>query len=85
MPGFALVPLTSSICQWRATDAEAWKADYKQFFQDRTIYGLSDKGDLVRLRQRLSGIDSHIADWECWISSVGEIGTLVMMVGALLS
>ncbi|KAI1295715.1 hypothetical protein F5Y03DRAFT_302449 [Xylaria venustula] len=84
LPGFALIPLPGSITQWRATSESAWRADYELHFQVRTIYGVSDNGDLVKLRQRSSGIDSEVVMWEDWLASVGDFGTLVMVAASLL-
>ncbi|KAI0433821.1 hypothetical protein F5Y09DRAFT_297620 [Xylaria sp. FL1042] len=84
LPGFALIPLPGSMTQWRATSENAWRADYELHFQVRTIYGVSDNGDLIKLHQRSSGIDSEVATWEDWLASVGDFGTLVMVAASLL-
>ncbi|KAI0967749.1 hypothetical protein F4678DRAFT_444513 [Xylaria arbuscula] len=84
LPGFALIPLPGSISQWRATSESAWRTDYELHFQARAIYGVSDNGDLVKLRQRSSGIDSEVVMWEDWLAYVGDFGTLVMVAASLL-
>ncbi|KAI1323470.1 hypothetical protein F5Y16DRAFT_383629 [Xylariaceae sp. FL0255] len=81
---FALIPLPGSIPQWTATNEKDWRADYELHFQSRTLHGVSDKGDLIKLQQRSSGIYSEIASWEDWLASVGDIGTVIMAMASLL-
>lgn len=84
MTGFALVPLASSSTLWHADTAEKWKVEFEDTYQERMIYGMSIRGELIRLQQRSTGIDSTVADWEGWHAGMGDMGTLTMIAASLV-
>ena len=84
LAGFVLIPLPSGTTQWEARDLDTWSREFELNYRERTIYGLSDTGDLKMLRQRGSDITINDASWEPWLASVGSIGGLVLMAGSLL-
>lgn len=48
------------------------------------IYGLSESGDLAKLQISDDGISTSLAEWEGWSANVGDLATLVMIIGELL-
>lgn len=52
------------------------------------MYGVSDSGDLTKLVLIFSGdafsCAQSVGNWDEWRAEVGDLGTLVMMVAALL-
>lgn len=80
---FALVTLASSSARWGVADAGQWRTDRDNYSQARTLCGLSKSGDLLRLCQMRSFIETTPAQWKEWISIVDSIGGLVMMAGYL--
>lgn len=84
LPGFILIPLPSITTLWNAEDVEGWKTVFRLCYEERTLYGLSEAGALTRLKKTDAGIQFSIAEWEEWSAEVSDMGTLVMIVGALL-
>jgi hypothetical protein len=82
--GFAIVPLPSNVTLWSARDIEQWQAEFSVCYEERTIYGLSETGQLMKLQQDSAGIQSSIAKWGEWSATVGELGSLVAIAGTLL-
>ncbi|KAM6478420.1 hypothetical protein HDV62DRAFT_191497 [Trichoderma sp. SZMC 28011] len=85
--GFVLVPLANNASLWNADNTEEWRTEFVLCNKERKIHGLSQTGVLTKLQLadecvRLSKLSS--LEWEEWRAEVGEIGTLVMIVGALL-
>lgn len=83
MDGFALVPLPSTTTLWQAATADKWGHEFESTYQERTIYGVSTAGELIRLRQRLNGIDSAVTEWDEWNAGMGEMGTLITSTASL--
>lgn len=84
MAGFLIVPLASNAALWNAKYVEQWTVEFGLYYEERTIYGLAESGELTRLRQNEVGIQSSMVEWEEWTAGVGEIGTLVMTAGTLV-
>ncbi|GAW26065.1 putative c6 finger domain protein [Rosellinia necatrix] len=84
MGGLVLVPLPSSAALWKIEDFEQWKPEYRKWHEEHTIYALSEIGDLIRLQVVDSTLAPNIAEWEGWSVEVGELATLVMIIGELL-
>nr|XP_036579096.1 uncharacterized protein CTRU02_11025 [Colletotrichum truncatum]KAF6786527.1 hypothetical protein CTRU02_11025 [Colletotrichum truncatum] len=84
MSGFAIVPLASNATLWSAQTIEQWQAEFSVCYEERTIYGLSETGQLMKLQQDSTGIQSSMAKWEDWSAAVGELGSLVTIAGTLL-
>jgi hypothetical protein len=82
--GYLLVPMASSVKLWHAMKAELWRSEFDLCYDERTVYGLSESGELTQLRQNEVGIQSSPAEWDEWVAEVGEIGTLVMIAGSLV-
>lgn len=85
MEKFALIPLHSNATLWRAGALDKWQSEMELCYQERTIYGLAETGELVKLQQTLAGIQSSVMGWEQWVADTGEMGTLVMVAGELLA
>ncbi|KAI0487805.1 hypothetical protein F4859DRAFT_270026 [Xylaria cf. heliscus] len=82
--GLVLVPLPGSATLWNTQDFEKWKPEYRKWHEQRMIYGLSETGSLAKLQITDDGISSKAAEWEGWSAEVGDLATLVMIIGELL-
>ena len=84
--GFALLPLPCSEKPWRTTSALEWVAEFMICYQKRTMYGLSETGALTEVSKSDVGTALRFssAEWEDWVAEVGDIGTLIMIIGDLL-
>jgi hypothetical protein len=82
--GLVLIPLASNATLWNAEDPEGWRTEFRLCYKVPTTYGLSQTGVLTRLELTDAGVTISSAEWEEWRAEVGDIGTLVMIVGALL-
>jgi hypothetical protein len=82
--GLVLVPLPSTAALWSTRELERWKPEYRQWHEQHTIYGLSENGALTKLQRTGVELQSSTANWEDWSAEVGDIGTLVMIIGELL-
>ncbi|KAL6909269.1 hypothetical protein GGI43DRAFT_394978 [Trichoderma evansii] len=85
--GFVLIPLPNSALLWNANCIEEWQTEF-QFeicSKERKIYGLLRTGVLMKLLLTDDCVILRTVEWEDWRAEVGEIGTLVMIVGALLT
>ncbi|KAI0906804.1 hypothetical protein F4823DRAFT_605722 [Ustulina deusta] len=82
--GLVLVPLPSSAALWSTEEFEGWKPEYTRWYKEHTIYGLSDTGSLTRLQTADGRLKSINVGWEGWIAEVGDIATLIMIIGELL-
>jgi hypothetical protein len=78
--------LPSSAALWVSEDADTWKAEFKaRYSNERYLHGVSQTGDLMKLLlEEGGGARISTEEWEDWRADVGEIGTLVMMIGSLL-
>ncbi|RYP17231.1 hypothetical protein DL765_004616 [Monosporascus sp. GIB2] len=84
--GLIFVPLPGPAPMWNALDLDGWTTGFKQWYEERTLYGLSEAGALMRLKKETDGVcQTGIAEWEDWAAEIGDIGTLVMIVAPLLS
>ena len=81
--GYSLVFTASNATLWNATNAELWRSEFDLRYEERTVYGLSGSGELLRLRENEAGIQSSPAEWDKWVADVGEIGTLIMIASSL--
>ncbi|KAI1295183.1 hypothetical protein F5Y03DRAFT_410642 [Xylaria venustula] len=82
--GLVLVPLPSSAALWSTQDFERWKPEYRKWYKDHTMYGLSDTGGLTWVESKCGEIKAGPAEWEVWSAEVGDISTLVMIIGEIL-
>ncbi|KAB5576196.1 hypothetical protein GE09DRAFT_1094944 [Coniochaeta sp. 2T2.1] len=82
--GFVLLPLANSAALWNANNIGEWRAEFALFNKERKMHGLSQAGVLSKLELTGDCVVLSSAEWEEWRADVGEIGTLVMIVGALL-
>ncbi|KAK1762527.1 hypothetical protein QBC33DRAFT_551754 [Phialemonium atrogriseum] len=80
--GLLLIPLATSATLWNAEDPEGWRTEFR-LCDKRTTYALSQTGVLTRLQVTDTGVTFSAAEWEGWRAEVGDIGTLVMIIGAL--
>jgi hypothetical protein len=85
LAGFALIPLPANKVAWETDDEQVWCAEYDKCHLERSIYGLTSEGKLVRLRQTANGIDSMGVEWQRWLASQDGFGLLVMLASQLLS
>ena len=76
MAGYPLVFMASNVTLWNAMRAEQWQSEFDLCNEERAVHGLSESGELMRLRQNEAGIQSTPAEWDEWVADVGEIGTL---------
>ncbi|KAI3327335.1 hypothetical protein HD806DRAFT_486756 [Xylariaceae sp. AK1471] len=83
--GLVLVPLPSTAALWSTRDFEQWKSEYQKWHGQLTIYGLSETGVLTKIQRTEGGIHSSAVEWEIWSAEVGDLGTLVMIIGELLA
>lgn len=83
--GFDLIPLPSKTTLWNPRDVDKWRTAFEQCCKERTLFGLSEAGTLMKLQQNESGIQQSVGQWEEWTAEVGDIGTLAMVMGDLLS
>ncbi|KPM38129.1 hypothetical protein AK830_g8429 [Neonectria ditissima] len=84
LAGFVLVPLPSASAWWNAQSVEEWKMHFRRCYEERTIYGVSEAGELTRLHMTETGVECSEKEWEEWSAEVSDLGTLVMVVGTLL-
>jgi hypothetical protein len=83
--GFVLLPLATSAALWNANDIGEWRREFEVSNTERKLHGLSQTGVLSKVELTDDCVVLSSADWEEWRADVGEIGTLVMIVGALFS
>ncbi|EFX06296.1 hypothetical protein CMQ_6617 [Grosmannia clavigera kw1407] len=69
---------------WAAQDLETWRSEVKKVTEKNSIYAVSPEGELVKVMIDESCLSTTTSRWEDWTAEVGEMGTLVMTVGALL-
>ena len=82
--GFVLMPLANNATLWNANDIEEWRTEFELCNTERKVNGLSRTGVLTKLQLTEDCVVLSSVEWEEWRAEVGEIGTLVMIVGALL-
>ncbi|GJN75448.1 hypothetical protein PLIIFM63780_009346 [Purpureocillium lilacinum] len=82
--GLVIIPLATSATLWNAKNPDTWREEFAPRCKERSLMGVSQTGVLTKLLLGESGITLHSVEWEEWTAEVGDIGTLVMMVGALL-
>ncbi|KAJ6438390.1 proteasome subunit alpha [Purpureocillium lavendulum] len=82
--GLVLIPLANNATLWNAKNSESWRSEFTLCCKERSLMGVSQSGALTKLLLGDSGITLSTVEWEEWTAEVGDIGTLVMMVGALL-
>lgn len=82
--GYVLIPLPSFASLWNARDIEVWRTEFKVYSDERSIYGVSEAGELTRIEKTDEGMLASVAKWEDWNAEVGDVGTLVMIVAELL-
>ncbi|KAH6646201.1 hypothetical protein BKA67DRAFT_583529 [Truncatella angustata] len=82
--GFVLIPLASSATLWNSNNIEEWRTEFNLCNKEQKIVGLSQTGVLTKLHLTDACVVLSSLEWEEWRAEVGEIGTLVMIVGALL-
>lgn len=78
------MPLANSAALWNAKDIGEWRTEFELCNQERTWHGLSQTGVLMKLQLTDACVILSPVEWEEWRAEVGDIGTLVMIVGALL-
>lgn len=83
--GFVLMPLPNSVTMWNANGIEEWQTEFEIYNKERKIHGLLRTGVLMELLLRDDNVILRTVGWEDWRAEVGEIGTLVMIVGSLLA
>ncbi|KAL7931411.1 hypothetical protein V8C35DRAFT_116462 [Trichoderma chlorosporum] len=82
--GFILIPLAENASMWNANNTEKWRTEFELCNKERKLHGLSQTGVLTKLQLTNNCVELSSVKWEEWGAEVGEIGTLVMIVGALL-
>ncbi|ODQ68850.1 hypothetical protein LIPSTDRAFT_121055 [Lipomyces starkeyi NRRL Y-11557] len=82
--GFVLIPLANNATLWNANDIEEWRTEFDLCNKEQKLHGLSQTGVLTKLQLTDDCVVLSSVKWEEWRAEVGEIGTLVMIVGALL-
>lgn len=82
--GFGLIPLPSKATLWTPHDVDKWKSAFDLCLEERILYGLSEIGNLMKLEYTDAGIEQTMAEWDEWSAEVGEMGTLVSVMGELL-
>lgn len=83
--GFGLIPLPSKTVLWSPQDVGKWTTAFEACSEERTLYSLSEGGSLMKLLHEDTGIQQSVADWGEWAAEAGEMGTLAMVMGELLS
>ncbi|EHK41635.1 hypothetical protein TRIATDRAFT_321815 [Trichoderma atroviride IMI 206040] len=83
--GFVLIPLANSEALWNASGIEEWQTEFESRAKERVVHGLLRTGVLMKLLLTDDAVTLWSVGWEDWRAEVGEIGTLVMIVGALLT
>lgn len=79
-----MIPLTHNAAAWSAVDLETWRSELKKCTEMRTIYTVSPEGELLKIALGDTCLSTTPSGWEEWAAQIGEIGTLVMIIGALL-
>ena len=82
--GLLLMPLANSATLWNSNNLDEWQTEFELCNKERKLIGLSQAGVLTKLRLTDSCVELSSLAWEEWRAEVGEIGTLVMIVGALI-
>ena len=82
--GFVLMPLANNASLWNANDIGEWRTEFELCSKEQKFHGLSQTGVLTKLWLTDDCVVLGSVEWEEWRAEVGEIGTLVMIVGALL-
>ncbi|KAL6689681.1 hypothetical protein J3F84DRAFT_391585 [Trichoderma pleuroticola] len=85
--GLILVPLANNAILWNANNIEEWQTEFLLCSKERKVHGLSQTGVLTKLQLTDDCVKLcklSLPEWEEWRAEVGEIGTLVMIVGGLL-
>lgn len=82
--GFVLLPLANNSTLWNANTVREWLPEFELCNKEQILHGVSSTGALMKLRLTDDCVVLCSAEWEEWKAGVGEIGTLVMIVGALL-
>ncbi|KAH8200684.1 hypothetical protein TruAng_005148 [Truncatella angustata] len=98
--GFMLAPLPAQQDLWEASDEFAWRVASRGDYEFGPQFGLTMKGDLVKLDKKSSayretllidksmeaGLQSaSVAPWEEWCSGMDRFGGLVMLAASLMS
>lgn len=83
--GFVLIPLANSATLWNANCIEEWQKEFEICSKERKVHGLLRTGVLMKILLPNNCFVLESVEWEDWRGEVGEIGTLVMIVGALLT
>lgn len=82
--GFVLIPLANNTTLWNAKNIEEWRTEFELCCKERKFHALSQTGALTKVQLIADCVILSSVEWEEWRAEVGEIGTLVMIVGALL-
>jgi hypothetical protein len=85
IPGLFIFPLPIDATLWNAQDFGDWSKEFVRSYTECIVYGLSDAGELTKFEKNDVGVYFSPAEWDEWIADVGDIGTLVMVIGSLLN
>ncbi|KAL7917043.1 hypothetical protein ACQKWADRAFT_307764 [Trichoderma austrokoningii] len=83
--GFVLIPLANGAALWNASGIDEWKTEFEISSKEPKVHGLLQTGVLMKLLLTDDSMALTSVGWENWRAEVGEIGTLVMIIGALLN
>lgn len=83
--GFVLIPLANSATLWNASGIVEWQTEFEICSKEPKVHGLLQTGVLMKLLLTDDSIALTSVGWEGWRAEIGEIGTLVMIIGALLN
>ncbi|XWX01959.1 hypothetical protein V2A60_009991 [Cordyceps javanica] len=87
-----LAPLPTQKQLWEAPDHYAWKRDCEMEPGDHLEFGLTKKGQLVKLGGGATipdlghsmAVSTDVFNWNEWCSGMDGIGNLVMLAGSLI-
>ncbi|KAF2489434.1 hypothetical protein BU16DRAFT_622951 [Lophium mytilinum] len=84
VPEFMLAPLPCKKALWECRTSHEWRVEIDRSVQEREIFGLTETGELMVLREGYDGLKKSSASWEKWFAGVDGFGTLVMLTSGLL-
>ncbi|KAF2160398.1 hypothetical protein M409DRAFT_29244 [Zasmidium cellare ATCC 36951] len=94
-PKLLLAPLPARKQLWEAPDEFTWSMEISKDIMRPAVFGLTGKGDLIRLNNGRSlhepgaassvdGGQEDSANWEEWCSGMDGLGALVMLAASLV-
>jgi hypothetical protein len=84
LPGFVIIPLPEPEAQWRTTDPDEWSSLFSASCNMPSVFGMSTRGQLVKLKKDGIGINRSEVDWSDWCVAGGKLGYALAAAATLL-